>query len=68
MTQVAPMKIPYLRIYYSIIEPMASVLKGIASLLRFEDHLKTAENDRASVLKPFAHLANPGRSIAGVAS
>jgi len=32
------------------------------------DHLKTAENDRASVLKPFAHLANPGRSIAGLAS
>jgi len=32
------------------------------------DHLKTAENDRASVLKPFAHLANPGRSVAGLAS
>jgi hypothetical protein len=30
MTQVVPMKILYLRIYYSIIEPVASVLKGIA--------------------------------------
>lgn len=31
------------------------------------DHLNAAESERTSVLQPFAHLANPARSIARIA-